>query len=541
MLDNKQDNLVNGNYVSVDENKVLQLDTQMLMRVIKIDDLATTLGDVKDIVDEVNENGEHVVFDVASLGQSMYLVSILIENNRVVISNWLNSDEQFKGFYNADILLKDCLYDIGKEIYGIKRQINSSSSTWERTDNNVGKVANATKDGTSAVNDFDYIYPWNEIKTVNMASDGTINAVIGDDNFKFDGTNGDVMTYIPEFYWDRYQENGYEYIKVSRDRFTNSKKSEAFYVGRYHTGTGALSKSGVRPQFSTSITNFRTQAQAKGSKWQQLDYHYFLLQMLYLVEYADYNSQSKLGNGVTSIRYVATDTAILDETLTNRIVIATDNSAYEVGTYIYIGTSQGSTNKADCRKITDKVNEDGGTAIYFDGEPVNIAVGNVLWGGAQAEGECDELGMLSGCLNNNGRHSNIYRGIENPFGNVYQFIDGLNIKDNVAYINYKPSTYQVDKFDGDYEALGYVNANANGYGKAVGYDSEHPMVALDTEIGGGTTTYLCDYYYQNTGNRIACVGGYFGNGASAGLWYWFLGSGSGVADLHIGSRLFRTI
>lgn len=30
-------------------------------------------------------------------------------------------------------------------------------------DNNVGKVANATKDGSSVQNDFDYIYPWSDI------------------------------------------------------------------------------------------------------------------------------------------------------------------------------------------------------------------------------------------------------------------------------------------------------------------------------------------------------------------------------------------
>ena len=35
---------------------------------------------------------------------------------------------------------------------------NNTSSAWERMDNNVGKVANATKDGSSVQNDFDYCF-----------------------------------------------------------------------------------------------------------------------------------------------------------------------------------------------------------------------------------------------------------------------------------------------------------------------------------------------------------------------------------------------
>ena len=49
--------------------------------------------------------------------------------------------------------------------YTIKRQYaNNTSSEWERMDDAVGLVANATHDGTSVTNDFDNIYPWSEIK-----------------------------------------------------------------------------------------------------------------------------------------------------------------------------------------------------------------------------------------------------------------------------------------------------------------------------------------------------------------------------------------
>ena len=113
-----------------------------------------------------------------------------------------------------------------------------------------------------------------------MSNDGTINAEIGDVNFAFDGSNGDVMTYIPPFYWSRVQEDGYEVIKISNNEFKGAVHSDAFYVGRYTTASGANSKSGVTSQVSTNITTFRNQAKAKGEGWQQLDYHYFLLELL---------------------------------------------------------------------------------------------------------------------------------------------------------------------------------------------------------------------------------------------------------------------
>ena len=41
---------------------------------------------------------------------------------------------------------------------------------------------------------------WGRIKRVNLAADGTVNAVQGDDDFTLDGSNGRVMVGIPKFY-----------------------------------------------------------------------------------------------------------------------------------------------------------------------------------------------------------------------------------------------------------------------------------------------------------------------------------------------------
>ena len=437
-----------------------------------------------------------------------------------------------------------------KPIYGVKRSLITSSSTWERTDDSVGKVANATHDGTAVVNDFDNIAPWSEIYSYNYdRTSGLDTAKIGDSNFKFDGTNGEVLTKIPEFYYKRYQDSEYEYIQISKYPVAGFTKMNAFSVGRYdssYDGTQIHSYSGTEPEVNRNITSFRTLSRAVGTNFGQLDYHYFALQMLYLVEYADYNSQTTLGTGATNFRNNTNDKALLAENNVNRIIVDTAvANNFIIGQQISIGTSaNGNFGVARFRNVTSKeAYDDGtiiGTAIYFDGNPVDIAVDNVIWSSGQRSGTTDSLGMKSGCLTNS-RSPIIYRGIENIFGNVWQFVDGINIKDYVAYVSYDPPSYVVNKYDGTYNAIGYTNSNATGtYATKLGYDANNSLIAFPIEASGGSsTTYMSDYYYSNSGNRIPLVGGYMHTGASAGLWSWNLYHGSGSTGYYIGSRLLR--
>ena len=437
-----------------------------------------------------------------------------------------------------------------KTKYTVRRKFaNNTSSAWERMDDNVGKVANATHDGSAVENDFDSIYPWSAIKSyIYDRSTGTEVAEYGDLNYNPDGSLGDVLTRIPEFFWKRWRDTEYEYISISEYPLEGYFKSEQFSVGRYdssYVDSKIRSMSGYVPEVNRNITSFRTLSKAVGNGFGQLDYHYFLLQMLYLVEYADYNSQSKLGNGITNMRVNNNDKALIAESSVNRIIVSTSvANNFKVGQQISIDTSATwNWRVAQNRTITSKeAYDDGtvsGTAIYFDGDAVNIAVGNVIWTTGQKAGHCDSLGMKSGCLENDGKSGIIYRGVENIFGNVFQFVDGINIKDYVAYLCTTPSEYQVDKFSEPYNALGYVNANAEGWAKALGYDDSYPIASLPTEVGASNSTGMTDYYYCNSGNRIARVGGPWNNTASAGLWCWYLGYTSSATYYAHGSRLLR--
>lgn len=485
----------------------------------------------------------------------------LTKNNKTIeikdeeVTNARQSTIKDKTFASIDARIEELEEDVDKiettrgHVYGIRRKItNNSNSAWERIFDSIGKVANATKNGGTVENDFDNLAPWSEIKSCNYdLTTKKINAWFGDANFKFDGTNGDVFTHVPKTYWKIYQENDYDYVLLADYPRAGFIEVDGFFVGRYNgsvvSDDGLLhTYSGLVPTTNKTIGAFRTLANALGDNFSQLDWRYFVLQMLYLVEYANYNSQSMLGNGIMSRKYVKT---IVAENNTNRAIIGSA-SGYYVGQIIRIGTSDGGTQIADARKITAiEAYEDGsvaGYALIFDGAAVNIAVDNFVCTMAQLTGQCDTLGMKSGCLNNDGYHAMIYRGVENLFANIWQWVDGINIISGKFYICKNHSLYASDTTE-NYKQLGYNALGTEGYGKELDLDVDEPFFRFPKAVGGGSSSYLCDYYYNNASSvaegakRVARVGGNFYSGANDGLWSWSFGSGSSNAGWSIGCRV----
>ena len=506
--------------------------------------------------------------DIANMKEAANLIyaNAYLEKNGVVTREDIVDGLKSQGFSDEQIDLIKIEVKNGKvtiqskQIYGIRREVGSTSSAWERIEDSKGLVAAACLGTVSdAHNDFDNIYPWSDIVSYNYdTTTKKITAYYGDSNYKTDGSNGDVLTKIPEFYYKREQkqEDGklYEYIYISEFEKPGYSKSEEFSIGRYmssfnadKTELNSVSKANVAT--NKNIKEFRTLA--KSTNYTLLDYRYFVLQMLYLVEYADYDSQAMLGKGNTSFRYNAKDKAILTQSASNEVTIAlTSLNLYKVGQQIDIGTgSLGSrTSHTQTYRTIAKIEEykvDGklkGQTITFDGNPIDIVAGSHgIWSCAQNTGSTDSLGMKSGYVGTNGYSAVIYRGIENFFGNAYQFVDGMNVKPNgEVYINYKPETYESDKFDGDYQKIGYAPCAKVGYAKTLGYDNTNPLIALTTEIADKSNS-IKDYYYTNSGthNRVWLVGGGHGIGSGAGAFCWGMSSSSGLSNLHLACRVLK--
>ena len=247
---------------------------------------------------------------------------------------------------------------------------------------------------------------------------------------------------------------------------------------------------------------------------------------------------------MASMRHNNGDVALLAETNTHRFVVNTGaGNQFIVGQQVKIGAYDNVSSVI--RTITAINNyEDSnitGKEIVLDGDPIeNISLTTYIWTCVQNSGGCDSLGMKSGCLVNDGKHNVIYRGIESIIGNIFSFVDGINIKDCVAYVCYNPKEYVSDKFESPYEKIGYINSKQEGYCKALGFDINHPLIQLPTEIGANSTSGTTDYYWCTaTGNRVARVGGASYNGANDGLWSWTLNATSSYSHWPCGARVLK--
>lgn len=142
-----------------------------------------------------------------------------------------------------------------------------------------------------------------------------------------------------------------------------------------------------------------------------------------------------------------------------------------------------------------------------------------------------------------------YRGVENPFGHIWQWTDGINVcisptVDNggdglsKVYVCSDPSKFN----DSNYDGYTYVGdeARTNGYGVKHIFGEYGEMIPQT--VGGGSTTYMCDYHYTNIPESAEALrgvrfGGYAYHGANAGFACAAASSVPSYTDASIGSRL----
>ena len=206
-----------------------------------------------------------------------------------------------------------------------------------------------------------------------------------------------------------------------------------------------------------------------------------------------------------------------------------------------LGTSQGGHQVFYGRQITAIAVYDGtNKAITVDGAVFNAAVGNTLYNTGAKSGFSADVNASSGTpIANDGKYPCVYRGIESPWGDMWQFVDGVNITEFQAWVCRNADQYTSNVFASPYEKVGYVNGNANGYLKYKGFDKLYPFAEFPKEVGGDSTTYYSDYYYQATGQRIALVGGSWIYGSDDGLSFWDLHNSSAGAYADVGGRLLK--
>jgi hypothetical protein len=140
----------------------------------------------------------------------------------------------------------------------------------------------------------------------------------------------------------------------------------------------------------------------------------------------------------------------------------------------------------------------------------------------------------------------VYRGIENPWGNVWQFIIGLDALD---------AAYRILKRDGtgvpacpltagNYESsvatpITYNNpAMLDGYAKNVLFEDLTKYLFIPNLAAGSSSTYMCDYVYWHRAGQsnILLAGGCWNNGACCGVGCRNLDNVSSASYRSIGAR-----
>jgi len=99
-----------------------------------------------------------------------------------------------------------------------------------------------------------------------------------------------------------------------------------------------------------------------------------------------------------------------------------------------------------------------------------------------------------------------YRGIENPWGNCWNWLDGWNIQDRQSYVSNDEAVYSDDTSVG-YSAIGDTLPVASD--SAIKNWQFVENVLLVREVGGGASTsaFVTDHFWTDTGWRVAYVGG----------------------------------
>ena len=433
----------------------------------------------------------------------------------------------------------------GAPIYGVYWD-KGPDPTLIRTHDAVGMEAAVGVDGEWVRNDFDRAEIFGEMGPVTDEYGNTFIRIPKLYIRKTDGPGYKTWAvskhkhpgfYLPWCFWDHERKRELPYVDVGK------------YLASLGDGNRLQSVPGEMPLVSVNIVNMRNYARnnnVDGQRgYQQLDIHtYDVIRTLQIIEFATLNMQSIM-RGFADGRYSSDDVITVGETNTNRAIVSNATaSGYEVGQSIAIGTEHSNNNvSGTAREILAIEPYDAeNTAIVFDGDPVDTEEGHVVANRAYKTGWSSRIAASSGGIVSlsSGRYPCMYRGIESPYGDIYQFVDGVNINARHAWVATNPADYASNLFAAPYEPLGYTNSDTSGYATEMGWDPAHPYAEFPVAVGGSATTYYSDYYYQDAGQRIALVGGSWINGSYAGPSLWTLNGSSSIAHVYLGGRLLKT-
>jgi hypothetical protein len=366
---------------------------------------------------------------------------------------------------------------------------------------------------------------YDNIKGCTLLDNGSVNYYLngsdwslkeGGGSSDLTGTDGQVMVEIPAFYY-RVTRNGSEttwqisYLPLSgfslhpafivdgvevSHRYYSAydacvyDDSASAYIsgtnnnnnsGNVDTGADLLaSVKGIYPMVGLTRNEFRLLAANRGSRWRQLDFPLWCaVGMLYVVEYQTFYNQDELGDGNT-------------------------NGSYAAGS---------SSNQND--------------------SPHTIAGAGDSWGNGSTDGTQPSAGATPGTAYMK------YRGIENQFGNCWNWADAINVNvggtGNVHIANDNARANYADDTTTDYTlATSSLTTGSDNIRRFLPVDPYF----LAESVGGSSAQYITDRHYgSSSSNRVIFVGSGANIGGNAGVFAASADFDSGKRSRKLGGRL----
>jgi hypothetical protein len=368
-----------------------------------------------------------------------------------------------------------------------------------------------------------------------LADDGTVNYYLeaNDSTLREDGTaadltgaHGQVMVEIPR-HWRKFETEGNKRrTYISLTPFAGSHEVERMYVSAYKAAldrtTSKLSsvvntsvdfRGGNnsstndanaatllgKPVTATSRINFRQYAQNRGSLWLDMDYQarktiYWLI----TIEFATRNHQAAVNAATTAEGY-------------KQGALGTGPTDISSGDW---STFNGYYPLYDCGLTNSLGNNTGEVPVTLQDFPTS--------------------GLTKAT------QVNSYRGVENFFGDIWEWTNGVNIDNGESEAKIYIAN-SLKKSDSDY--LGYHTIGqlpqSNGYVSDIIFGEEGDILPKNS-AGASSTTYFSDYFYQNFPSKELKglrFGGAAHYGSYAGSAYVTSNYAPSYAFASIGSRL----
>ena len=324
----------------------------------------------------------------------------------------------------------------------------------------------------------------------NVADDGTINAYYGDVGYTEDGSNGQVMVKVPKFY--------YKFTPTTLDGVN-------IRVGQWEISDGPDDGFTLHPAFlaADGVT--------------ELDY--FM--------YGAFDAVGQDSNGTYSSSYNTTTYKLAS---VGGNVYAPSNS-FTRATARTMATNRGTGWYSAGVKQTMAVLMLFAVEYGFNSQ---LAVGWGVVSDSAAHNTGQTTGNTTSGTRDNKTTSVNWRGIENLWGNIFNWIDGLNCNNRTLYVC---DTFTfVDDTSTGYTQIAF-NLPSSNYIKAFGYDANNSWILLPSESSSTADSAVGDYVSSDSEWRVAQLGGSWVNGSYAGAFYWYCGGNSSTANAVFSARL----